>query len=424
MASIAERDPDEVVERLRQCKQYLIGDLPNGPFRPFHKSFADFLLEDEGNADYHIDAKTTHARIADHYWGKTPESPDWTKCDDYGLAHLAVHLYRAEQSRPARETHQPRLDAGTVEHPGEGARGFIADLELAWRATLRDEKIIDTTIVKSLRYALIRTSFNSTFADYPPSLVARALVEGLWTAERVFGLAASLRESQTVALWAGVLSTGRLDVTSRSRAERLALDGAGAIEDPVRRVRAYTELAETLDGPPKLRALEESSQATNNVSNPRDYVDAVIKLAPLLAAEQKAQLLLKALMMVKEVRYKKGSDDDHSWARSSAIVDLSPHLSADLAERALEVASDLSDAGARAAAQAALLRRLPEQSQEAVIGQVLDVIRGYLDSWRKRSNVAIDEPHDIAPPPFAVARVSGNPQRRECVQLIRKWRPS
>ena len=35
----------EVEQPLRVCKQYLAGDLPDGPFRVFHKSFADFLLE-------------------------------------------------------------------------------------------------------------------------------------------------------------------------------------------------------------------------------------------------------------------------------------------------------------------------------------------------------------------------------------------
>src|SRR5439155_9686615 len=36
---------------LRVSKQYLSGELPSGPFRPFHKSFADFLLEEDTNAD-------------------------------------------------------------------------------------------------------------------------------------------------------------------------------------------------------------------------------------------------------------------------------------------------------------------------------------------------------------------------------------
>jgi hypothetical protein len=53
---IANGDVDEVGDTLRRCKQYLVGDLPEGPFRLFHKSFADFLLEEKENLDYQIDA--------------------------------------------------------------------------------------------------------------------------------------------------------------------------------------------------------------------------------------------------------------------------------------------------------------------------------------------------------------------------------
>lgn len=77
---------------LRACKQYLSGELPDGPFRIFHKSFTDFLLEDENNVDYHIDAQAMHKRIADHYWAY---KLDWSKCDEYGLTYLARHLNEA-----------------------------------------------------------------------------------------------------------------------------------------------------------------------------------------------------------------------------------------------------------------------------------------------------------------------------------------
>ena len=52
---------------LRATKQYLSGDLPDGPFRLYHQSFVDFLLEDKGNWDFHIAAERMHRRIADHY---------------------------------------------------------------------------------------------------------------------------------------------------------------------------------------------------------------------------------------------------------------------------------------------------------------------------------------------------------------------
>jgi hypothetical protein len=79
---------------LRACKQYLSGQLPEGPFRPFHKSFTDFLLEDEGNVDFHLDAREMHRRIAESY--EREFSGRWNAIDAYGVDHLLWHLHEAD----------------------------------------------------------------------------------------------------------------------------------------------------------------------------------------------------------------------------------------------------------------------------------------------------------------------------------------
>lgn len=61
---------EDIRPALRVTKQYLSGELPDGPFRLFHESFADFLLENEDNGDYHIDAEAMHRRIAEYYLEK------------------------------------------------------------------------------------------------------------------------------------------------------------------------------------------------------------------------------------------------------------------------------------------------------------------------------------------------------------------
>lgn len=81
---------EEVAEALDACKQYLSGELPYGPFKPFHKSFADFLFEDKQNVRYHIDAQSMHQRIAEHYWSN--HCTDWTDADRYALTHISTHL--------------------------------------------------------------------------------------------------------------------------------------------------------------------------------------------------------------------------------------------------------------------------------------------------------------------------------------------
>jgi tRNA uridine 5-carbamoylmethylation protein Kti12 len=80
---------DDLERELRICAQYLIG-MPDGPFRVFHKSFADFLTEDEDNADYHIAPTSMHRRIATYYQRQYRDR--WEKIDDYGIRYLLLHL--------------------------------------------------------------------------------------------------------------------------------------------------------------------------------------------------------------------------------------------------------------------------------------------------------------------------------------------
>lgn len=91
-----ERITDQELERtLRICKEYLIGSMPEGPFRLFHKSFADFLLDDKENTDYHIDAIPLHKRIVNYYKDNKDswKDVDWKYVDDYGLRYLSIHAY-------------------------------------------------------------------------------------------------------------------------------------------------------------------------------------------------------------------------------------------------------------------------------------------------------------------------------------------
>ena len=83
----------EVEQPLRICRQYLAGELPDGPFQVFHKSFAEFLLEDPHNVDYHIDAAAMHLQIFNYYLNKY--GGDWWDCDLYGLCHVVSHLANA-----------------------------------------------------------------------------------------------------------------------------------------------------------------------------------------------------------------------------------------------------------------------------------------------------------------------------------------
>jgi len=92
----------EVEQPLRICRQYLGGELPEGPFRVFHKSLADFLLEDEKNIHYHIDSQPTHQKIAEYYL--RIYNGRWPACrDHYALCYTSTHLIEAVQGAKQRD---------------------------------------------------------------------------------------------------------------------------------------------------------------------------------------------------------------------------------------------------------------------------------------------------------------------------------
>ncbi len=90
---------------LEEWKQYLGGALPDGPFRPFHKSFADFLLDEPRNDAYRVDAAGMHERLVDHYWPAGNGAKAWAGWDAYARRYLPTHLAGAARARPSVEGH-------------------------------------------------------------------------------------------------------------------------------------------------------------------------------------------------------------------------------------------------------------------------------------------------------------------------------
>ena len=74
----------------RTARQFLDGPVPDGPFRMYHQSFANFLVDPEQNPDFLIDAAETHNAIVEAYVATDPLS--W---DDYARRNLALHATEA-----------------------------------------------------------------------------------------------------------------------------------------------------------------------------------------------------------------------------------------------------------------------------------------------------------------------------------------
>ena len=76
----------------RLAGQFLDGPQPDGPFRVYHRSFADFLLDALENRDWPVDPDETQAAIVDALTPrKADRTTDWSAADPYARANLAEH---------------------------------------------------------------------------------------------------------------------------------------------------------------------------------------------------------------------------------------------------------------------------------------------------------------------------------------------
>jgi hypothetical protein len=396
----------DVEQPLHKCKQYLAGELPEGPFRVFHKSFADFLLEDEDNVDRHIDAATMHGQIADYYWQKYHSN--WKGCDAYGLSALATHLYRAGQFERLASLIDQSWMTARFESSNYTYDGFVADLDLAWRQAHHETlQQIDAgkepaALAQCVRYALIRTSINSLSENYVPELVAQAVETGLWPAEQALSLASRVpvgqrRVDMYLALWkvktkaltdaqrqqaleqalAAALAIGdewyraealaalAPQLTGEAREQALAqgLAAALAIGEEYYRVRALAALASQLTGEAREQALEQALAAALAIGDKIFRAKALAALAPLLTGEAREQALAQGLAAARA--------SGEEWYRAEALAALAPQLTGELLAQGLAAALAISDQGSRAKALVALAPQLTGEAREQALAQGL-----------------------------------------------------
>jgi hypothetical protein len=173
---------------LVQVEQFLdtMGHGKKARYSIYHASFGEHLVS-EDNKDY-IDKQDMHAQIADYYWSKFHK--DWKGCDEYGLNSLAVHLFESRNSRHLNELINQKWMKVRFEKDDYTYRGFLADLNLAWRMVESMVEQDEKKLADCFRYALIQTSINSIAGSYPPELIGRALEEEVWTPKRAFSVAA------------------------------------------------------------------------------------------------------------------------------------------------------------------------------------------------------------------------------------------
>jgi WD40 repeat protein len=80
---------------VQRLAQFLSGASPDGPFRPYHRSFAEFLTSDDADAEWRVDEVAAHrtatralvAAVATDRHGHA----DWQRADDYTRQYLVGH---------------------------------------------------------------------------------------------------------------------------------------------------------------------------------------------------------------------------------------------------------------------------------------------------------------------------------------------
>jgi hypothetical protein len=148
ISKFTRRDLVSTLDTLQSFKQYLIGSFDQGPFRLFHQSFAEFLLEEQNSSGRLIEAFDAHGRIAEYYWPSQLKSPEIENWDEYGEMFMPIHLAGASRTPDGDESHRlaSRMVKLVVDPALEGKseRGVVVsgrlenELALALRAACAD----------------------------------------------------------------------------------------------------------------------------------------------------------------------------------------------------------------------------------------------------------------------------------------------
>lgn len=364
---------------LRRCKQYLEGELPNGPFRTFHRSFAEFVLDEPTNIHYHVDAEAMHRRIADFYWNTF--RGNWERCDDYGLDHLASHLYEL------RETDRlwALLDRDRTEVRYRRSHfsfmGLAEDVGLALQAVEKaDEKEWQTEgkirhTGKQIRGGLLLASINSAAENLSPMDSVEMVRTGRWPATR-------------------------------------ALDHAYRIPDANLRLEMLLTLARAL---PELRqeALVSCVAIVKSIRSSEQRVSAAAKLLPAVSGARRAELLITGVDAIRELsdvamQEQQGHYQRHmvpvtTGVRTRCIDEFSQVLRelwapdrALSADRQLRDATENDDQTKRHESLEALALELREPAVAASASGQDTSGRGFTDSLRTPARIGDEEPRTKA----------------------------
>lgn len=304
-----------------------------------------------------------HLEILKKYRPSHNISDGWHTISDDGYLydHLAYHLKEAglTDSLKALFATQDWMQV-RVRQSGYTYDKYLADLELAWQVAVHQalrqiENDEDPqAFADCIRCALIRGQVTDQSRLYPPELVARAVVLGIWSADRAISIAAK-NEHMKTELAAAILSTGRLNPEQYSRLQTEGFEYALWLRD-----YGYEIFA-----------------------TDAHYLFAVARLAPYLTQEQRAELLKISV----ESFWGQGWGNVH-WS-DEPLAALAPYFTASQVQSVAE-AVEKSYVWRSMGAQvlSILIPYLPKAEQLSAVEKVFQHIKTHDNPWSNPGSLA------------------------------------
>lgn len=122
--------PSQVTDTLKRALQYLSGAYPVGPFRIYHRSFAEYLGRP---GDHQVFAEESNEGVASYLLEQWRAGGD---LDDYGVANFTEHLADAGLTEALVDLIDRRWMQLRLERSGYAYSGFVADVRTALNAVL------------------------------------------------------------------------------------------------------------------------------------------------------------------------------------------------------------------------------------------------------------------------------------------------
>ena len=149
--------------------------VPEGPFHVFHKSFADFLLDEENNyQSFHVDNLEIHKSLVDYSLDniiQIDNKKDYSNLEDYFIQYLSYHLYQLINSywKLIKKKSSPREIINEFKKEDQKYRKLLYELTENQSFNQKQKEISkgdNTLILSTIQYALS----SAILADDAPSI--------------------------------------------------------------------------------------------------------------------------------------------------------------------------------------------------------------------------------------------------------------